>query len=142
MTVKEYLTQMITIDRQIEGKLEDAENWRSIARSTSAPISDMKVQTSSSGGRIEGAVINAVQCEREAYESAQRLMFTKAKIMKQIDDMDNKTYSVILHDKYISNLPLKQISDNIHYTYDSTKRIHGFALSAFYLKYHEDIDKA
>lgn len=57
------------------------------------------------------------------------------KIGKQIDGMENLTYSRLLHLRYLTGLSLCKIADRLYYSYDYVRELHGHALQAFGDKY-------
>lgn len=53
------------------------------------------------------------------------------KIMKQLEEMENSTYRLILFYKYIKNKEYEEIATKLHYDYYEICRKHGYALNEF-----------
>lgn len=134
MTTKDYLGQMINMDRFIKDKLEEAEKWRAIAENMTGNLNDICVQTTKQPDKMANAVIKLVDLLRESDEEALRLINIKEAIIKQIDEMHRMGYDkeyMILKSYYVQNRSLAYIALDSHYSYKQTKRNYEKALQKF-----------
>lgn len=132
MTAKEYLKQIQNIHTKIENKRERLERIDCILTSpVVGEIKQDKVQTSIKLDKQERLIVDKADLEEEL----QRLMYEEAaliiKIGKQIDGMDNPTYSRILHLRYEENMPFIDIARMIGQKHKHTCNLHGMALKEF-----------
>lgn len=136
MKAKEYLSQIPNIHTKIQNKKERVERLRCILESPGVQsLSDDRVQTSISNDKMERMIAEKARLEDEL----QSLMYEEAvliiRIGKQIDEMENPTYSRILHLRYEQNMSLWNVSQTIRYSYDYVRELHGKALILFQQKY-------
>ena len=132
MTAKEYLKQIQSLHAKIENKKERLERINVLLTSAAAgEIKQDRVLTSIRPDKQEKLVVEQVDLEEEL----QRLMYEEAvliiKIGRQIDELDNPTYSRILHLRYEEHLSLCDIAEKLGYSYDRMRHIHGIALLTF-----------
>ena len=57
-------------------------------------------------------------------------------IINQIKGLENTNYSTLLYKRYVQFKSLVRISEEMNYTYDYIREIHGKALDNFALKYN------
>jgi len=128
MDAREYLEQVGKIDRLIENKLIEKEQWRSIALGTSASGSDGdRVQSSGSKEKMADAVIKIIEIEEEIDELVDKLVDTKQDVIRTIERLDSISYD-ILHKRYIQGKDLYEICDLYGRPVPSIKRKQGKAL--------------
>lgn len=132
MTAKEYLKQIQNIHIRIENKRERLEKIKTILTSpTVGELKQDKVMTSIRLDKQEQMMVEQADLEEEL----QRLMYEEAeliiKIGKQIDGMENSTYSRILHLRYEEHLNLYDITEKLGYSYIYVREMHGRALQKF-----------
>jgi len=138
MKAKEYLSQIPNIHTKIQNKKERVERLRCILESPGVQsLSDDRVQTSISTDKMERMIAEKARLEDEL----QSLMYEEAvliiRIGKQIDEMENPTYSRILHLRYEENMQFIDISRMIGQTHKYTCNLHGKALDDFSKMYLE-----
>ena len=136
MTAKEYLKQIRIIHTKIENKKERLERISDLLTSPAVgEIKPDKVMTSVRLDKQEKLIAERVDLEDEL----QRLMYEEAvlmfKIGKQIDEMENPTFSRILHLRYEEHLSLCDIAEKMGYSYDRIRHVHGIALLNFERKH-------
>lgn len=136
MKAKEYLSQIPNIHTKIQNKKERVERLRCILESPGVQsLTDDRVQTSISNDKMERMIAEKARLEDEL----QSLMYEEAvliiRIGEQIDEMENPTYSRILHLRYEQNMSLWNVSQTIRYSYDYVRELHGKALILFQQKY-------
>ena len=132
MKAKEYLSQISNIHTKIQNKKERVERLRCILESPGVQsLTDDRVQTSISTDKMERMIAEKARLEDEL----QSLMYEEGvliiRIGKQIDEMENPTYSRILHLRYEENMQFIDIARMIGQTHKYTCNLHGKALDDF-----------
>ena len=137
MHVKAYLKQIRRLDAMIELRVLEAEKWRALAESASAPrvSSDVKIQTTKKYDPMGDKVAKLVDLEREAQALWEAYMKKRGKIIEQIEGLDDADHIRVLRLRYIAYKPLDECAREMDYTERHTKRLHARALDAFCQKY-------
>jgi hypothetical protein len=131
---KEYLKQVETLDAKIQQKKIELDSLKGNAIGLGAfDYSKEKVQTSASES-ISGKIAKYVDFERELQEDIVRFAELKHRVINQIHSLNNPIYMKILFKKYIEYKGLKEISEELGYSYDHIRRVHGWALLDFQRK--------
>lgn len=134
MKAKEYLKQVETLDAKIQQKKIELDSLKGNAIGLGAfDYSKEKVQTSASES-ISGKIAKYVDFERELQEDIVRFAELKHRVINQIHSLNNPIYMKILFKKYIEYKGLKEISEELGYSYDHIRRVHGWALLDFQRK--------
>lgn len=123
MRSREYLEQVEKIDKLIQNKKYEKEQWLSIAEGTSVSSDGDRVQSSGQPHKMENAVVNAATLDEEI----QRLEKRKQSIIYTIEQLKPKAYD-ILHKKYIQYMSLEEIAEIYSYSYSAIKNKHREAL--------------
>lgn len=126
MTAKENLLRIRKLDKLIENKMAEAQQWREIATNISANMSGERVQSSGSTDTVANAVCKAMDLENEA----ELFKWEKENIIKQIEKLDAVHYDV-LHKIYVQDIPIKSIAAQYHKRYEWASRKHREALEAY-----------
>jgi hypothetical protein len=126
MTAKENLLRIRKLDKLIENKMAEAQQWREIATNISANMSGERVQSSGSTDTVANAVCKAMDLENEA----ELFKWEKENIIKQIEKLPVIYYDV-LHKIYVQDIPIKSIAAQYHKRYEWASRKHREALEAF-----------
>lgn len=124
MNARAYLEQVEKIDKLIQNKKYEHEQWESIAEGTSVSSDGERVQSSGEMHKMENAAIMAVELENEI----NRLKKQKAEIIATIETLSANSYD-ILHKKYIQHLSLGEIADKYGYAWSTIKNKHREALN-------------
>ncbi len=134
MTPKEYLKQIESLQDSID-ILEDAvSKLRADVGIKGIDYSRDRVQTSS-GRPEEDKIIRIIEKEnrlnavKEKYNDAISIM------SEQIAGMQNADYKLLLYKKYVEVKTLEQVAVEMHFSYQYTKHMHGWALERFAQKY-------
>ena len=143
MDTRTYLDQLKNIDKRIKNKISEAEKWRDIALSTKGgALDDVKVQETLNPDKMGSAIAMAVDYERESERLAEELTALKARIIEQIDGMDDPLHYNILYWLYVENKRFVEVAVMVDYSYKQTKRHYNNALDAFEAKYGKEyLDK-
>lgn len=128
MEARTYLERVGKLNKLIENKLKEKEQWRAIAEGTSVSSMGERVQTSVSLHKMENAAIRIVEIEKEIDQMIDRYIDTKQDIIRTIEMVEDASLYDILHKKYIDGIPLTEVAIICGWSWESTKRKHKKAL--------------
>lgn len=133
MTAKEYLGQL----RALRHKIDWAEShYRRLIEMGSAIRYDKPhVKASPEPDGMADRVIKAQKFARKAERYRLELLGLEETIIRQINGLGNRMHTVILLKYYVDGESLAKIADEMHYSYDRIKHMHGEALKIFAGKY-------
>lgn len=133
MKVKEYLSQLFWIDRDIKTLMD--ERAEILSSTFKSPIwSDMKVQ-SSAGKQLEDLYVEIAEYSERIVEKSDELIRLKIKISKQIDEIEETQLRVLLRLRYTMGLSWEQVANNMNLDIRWVHRIHNKALIEFDKKF-------
>lgn len=145
MEARAYLEQIKNIEKRIEAKKAEAQQWEEMAMSCTAggestlvfrkgkkePVLEKMERVQSSGGnkqRMADAAGNAVDLLREAQNAIEELKRTKAEIIAVIEKLENPLHYAIIHKHYVEHKTLVVISQEENYSYAWIVEVHNIAL--------------
>lgn len=131
MTAIEYLNRLITLDKEINNKLQRLETLRGIANSTSAPNSGEKVQCSRQKSPLENIVVKIVDLDREIDSRIDELVDLKAELWELLGNIADERYRNVLWMRYAENKTMRQIAIAKNRTKRHIRRLHAQAIEAF-----------
>lgn len=100
ITAREYLKQIRKINRLIENKLIEIEQWKAIAQGTTTFPDGERVQSSGNQQQMEKAVCIYTDIEAEINEEIKKLRKLKDEVTKTIEKLPETEYN-LLHKLYI-----------------------------------------
>ena len=138
MRAKDFLLQLKKLDRLIENKLIERDQWLSMATSTtaaSAPATGIRVQSSGNQQKMATAIERYIDIESDLNVCIDRLYDEKQKIIRIIEQLDLIQYD-ILHKMYVGvmknhkthYLSFDEIADLYDRSYSWATTMHGIAL--------------
>lgn len=127
MKAKDFLLQVKKLDKMIENKLVEVQQWKDIANNTTADMSGDRVQTSGNPHKIADAIARYIDLEKEINQCIDDLINTKKGVISVIEQLNATEYD-ILHKVYIQNIPLYDVAEKYDRTYSWVTTIHGRAL--------------
>lgn len=127
MTAKEFLRQVKKLDRLIENKMIEVQQWKEIAENTTANLSGERVQSSHNPHRIADAIGRYVDLEAEIKRDIEAYIAAKKDVISVIEQLEVTEYD-ILHKIYVQHLTLDDVADNYDRTYSWVTTIHGQAV--------------
>lgn len=135
MTTKEYLLQLKTLGTKIEHMQTQLDMLKAAALDNGAiDYSKEKVQTSPEGDRLCDAVSRYIDKDRQITAEIDKLIDLRQKIIKELHCMDNQLYMDILFKRYVQYRKYKDldaIADELGYTGEYMRHLHGWALQEF-----------
>lgn len=127
MKAKEYLLQVSKLDKLIQNKLIEKEQWMTMAMSTTASSDGDRVQSSGSQQKMADAVCKYVEIEQQIDKCIDALVDTKQGVIETIERLPAIEYD-ILHKVYIQYKSLDDVASIYDKTYSWVTTVHGRAL--------------
>lgn len=124
---KDFLMQLKKIDKIIENKLIEREQWKSIAMGTTSHSEGERVQSSGSQQKMADAIGRYIDIESEIDRCIDRLVATKQDVISVIEQLDTTEYD-LLHVVYVQYLTLEDFAEQYGKSYRWAAGVHGRAL--------------
>lgn len=131
MTAKEYLNQLISIERLIQLKTTERERLMALATKVTSALSDCKVETSPDNTKTQNIIIKMTELREEIEEQASRYTSLYRKIEEEIDDIEDDRYKILLMMRYMKGASFSDIADKLGYEKRWTLVLHKRALQDF-----------
>ena len=131
MTAKEYLNQLISIEKLIQVKTTERERLMALATKVTSALSDCKVETSPDNTKIQNIIIKMAELREEIEEQASRYTSLYRKIEEEIDDIEDDRYKILLIMRYMKGASFSDIADKLGYEKRWTLVLHKRALQDF-----------
>ena len=128
MRAEEYLLNISKIDKLIENKIAEMENWKAIAMGTTAYSEGDRVQSTSAKEKMADAVARYLDMEAEVNAEIDRLIDTKQEVVSTIEKLKIDEYDV-LHKIYVQGKSLKEVAADRHRSYSWARGKRGRALA-------------
>ena len=129
MEAKEYLEQLLFLDREISSKIATIQSLKSLAEKCTATLSDMpKGQTMKTK---EDIIIKKVILEQKLDLNVDQLIDQKKEAMEKIEGMGEPLYKILLWERYINGKSWVRIAQNLNYSNMQIHRLHSNALKEF-----------
>lgn len=127
MKAKEYLLQIKKLDRLVENKLAELEQWKALATSVTQQLTPDRVQTSGNQQKMADAVCKIIEIEAELDACIDRLMDTRKEVTKTLERLSAGYYD-ILHKAYVQGQTLDEYAAQNGKSYGWAKKKHSRAL--------------
>lgn len=124
---KEYLKRLEKLDKLIENKLAEKEQWKAIATSTTQQMSADRVQSSGNPQKMADAVCKIIEIEAEIDACIDRLVDTKKEVINTLEKLNPTEYD-LLHKIYVQYLAFEDVADKKGKSYSWVTTVHGRAL--------------
>lgn len=131
MTAKEYLSELQLMKIKIGQLKEQKQMYLDMAMSITAPISTVKVQSSSTVDRMADNVAKAASMDSAIETEIESFWYRQHEIIKQIQSLNNVHYIRLLFKIYVQGKTIKEASDEMGMTYQYIRGLHKKALMAF-----------
>lgn len=138
MDTKQYLNQIERLDKQIQNKLSEIYQLKTMACSVNVSSDGDKVQTSPNKDKLGSTVAKIVDLEKETDKLVDEFVDKRNHIIGQIDGMEDVDYYHILSLRYVTRDTFENISEKTGWSKRHVLRMHGQALLAFEKKYGEE----
>lgn len=131
MTAKEYLNQLISIEKLIQLKTTERERLMALATKVTSALNDCKVETSPDNTKTQNIIIKMAELREEIEEQASRYTSLYRKIEEEIDDIEDSRYKLLLIMRYMKGASFSDIADKLGYEKRWTLVLHKRALQDF-----------
>ena len=137
MDAKEFLNQLKKLDKMIENKIIEKEQWKSIALGITSSSKTIiikgvehamdKVQASGEQQKMADAVVRYIDIERENDQYIDKLIEARKDVICVIEMLPVAEYD-ILHKVYVQGFTLDEYAAKFNNSYIWATTIHGRAL--------------
>lgn len=127
MKAKEYLLQLKKLDKLIENKLAEKEQWKAMATSSTQQLSADRVQTSGNPQKMADAVCKIVEIEAEIDAFVDKLIDTKREVISTLERLNPTEYD-LLHKVYVQYFTFEQVAEKHNKSYSWVTTVHGRGL--------------
>jgi len=127
LKAKEYLRQLKMLDRLIENKLAEKEQWKAMATSTTQQLTADRVQTSGNPQKMADAVCKIIEIEAEIDAFVDKLIDTKRDVISTLERLNPTEYD-LLHKVYVQFFTFEEVADKKGKSYSWVTTVHGRAL--------------
>lgn len=127
MNAKEFLHQVRKLDKLIENKLVEVQQWRAIAKNTATIFTPDKVQSTHNPLKVQDAICKYMDLEAEINRDIDNLIDIKKDVLSVIEQLSAMDYDV-LHKIYVQGLTLQDVASIYDRQYGWATTRHGIAL--------------
>ena len=129
MRAKAFLSQLNKLNKLIENKMIEKEQWQAIAKGTGQRTDGERVQSSGNPQKMADAVAIYVDIEAEIDAAIDMYVDKKNHIISVIEQLPVTEYD-ILHKVYVQGIPLDEVAVAFNKSYSWVTSKHGRALKA------------
>lgn len=127
MNAKEFLQQIKKLDKLIENKLIEVQQWKDIANNTTANLSGERVSSTGNLQKTADAICRYVDLEREINACIDNLVNTKKDVIGVIEMLNATEYDV-LHKLYVQYRTYDEVAIDCGQSKSWVTTVHGRAL--------------
>ena len=131
MKAQEYLRQLRKLDKLIENKLAERDQWIAISTAVTQRLSSDRVQASGNPQRMEDAILKLIEVEKEVDAAVDEFVDAKREIIATLTKLSNtnETYYDVLHKVYVQYCSLDEVADLYDKSRSWIDQTHGRALN-------------
>ena len=138
MTVKELLESHKSMDLLINSKIEQLQEFRSLATKMSANLTNGSKPGGTVSDRVGRTAAKIVDLENDINDHINRLLGIKTVIENILSSINNTVYAVLLERRYVMYEPWEVIAEKMNYTPRHITRLHNRAMEYLERTYPED----
>lgn len=132
MTAKEYLSQAIRLRRRVNQCKQRIMEIREMSTFAGTIRYDKdNIQSSPSNDQMVNFVIRLEHEEQQYQKAGFEYLRRVYEIRSRIGKVTPQLYADILYMRYIDGMDLLAIADDLNYSYDWVRHLHGVALQKF-----------
>jgi hypothetical protein len=131
MTAKEYLSELQIFNTRVKQKEEQKQMLIDMAKSITAKIGLVKVQSSSSVDRMGDTVAKAADLEAEIDKEINVYWYKQHLVINKIQMLTDALQMQVLFKRYVQFKDLQTIASEIDRTYQYVLEVHKKALISF-----------
>lgn len=109
MTTKQYLKQIVRLDKMIQNKIRERQRILDMGTSVTVPTDKEKIQTSGVSDLVGKAGTELAHLDARIRD----MRLKRAKIIGQIDAMEELTYYEVLTYRYVQDMSVHEIEDQM-----------------------------
>lgn len=129
MKAKAFLEQLAKLNKLIENKMIEQQQWKSIAVGSGQGTDSERVQSSGNPQKMADAVARYIDIEREIDAAIDKYVNKRNHIISVIEQLPVTEYD-ILHKVYVQGVPLDEVAVAFGKSYSWVTSKHGRALKA------------
>lgn len=131
MDTKAYLNQIGRLERQIQNKLTEIYQLKTMACSVTVSNDGERVQTSGNKDRLGSVVAKIVDLEHETDELVDNFVSKRKRIIQQIDGIEIDDYYHVLSMRYVGKNTFEDIAKATNWSIRKVFGLHDKALQEF-----------
>lgn len=139
MKAKDYLREVRRLEGAITRNQQEKEMLYAKLTGRAVSYEGERVQTSVSGDQMADVIAKVIELDHEISQQTVNYFVRLHEIKGQIESLGNVEYVTLLFKRYIEGKSLEAIAADMNYTYQHTRRLHGWALQAFEEKFADKI---
>lgn len=136
---KAYLNQISAIEGKIESLQRNIKDIREKLTLSGVRYDGDRVQVTA-GDRMADMFARLDILERKQRAEIARLAVVRAQIIEQVWNLPLNTAG-LLERRYLRKYTLEETADDMGYSYEHIRHLHGEALKQFYERYKKEVDK-
>ncbi len=130
MTAKEYLSQIKKADWRIEQKRQEIKRLTEQATSTTKEIK-ASIRSQGVKDKLGDIVVKLADLKKIYTAELNNLVELKEKIIREIEQLEDSRYSLLLYLRYVSHKDWGEIAKEMNYSERGIYKLHGHALLKF-----------
>ena len=119
--------QITKLDKLIENKLVEIQQWKAIATNSTTNMSGERVESSHNPRSKENAICKYMDLEAETRRDVEAFIKAKKDVINVIEQLDAIEYDII-HKIYVQNFTLQDVASLYQRNYGWATTMHGRAL--------------
>lgn len=127
---KDYLRKIELFDANINNRISDLQELKSLVTKITATISPVCVSGSGNQDRLGDAVAKIVDMQDEINRKIDKYIALKKEISAMLEQIQDPDQVKVLHMRYFEYKSWEQIAFEMNYSYRNVCYIHGKALQA------------
>lgn len=141
MNAKEYLSQALTLDREINSLLEQLAWLRATSTKATSIITDTPPSPTVKCDKMEGVVIKIIELENRIDDEIDRLVDLQREMSYAISEMDDAECRQVLRLRYLAFKKWKDVAKIMHMEVRHVYRVHDAAIEKFEKKFERGKQK-
>lgn len=127
MDASSFLKRIYKLEKIVENKLVEREQWKAIATHTTSVMGGERVQSSGNQQKMAEAVNRFVDLDREIDEHIDRLIDYKREVSEVIEQLNATEYD-LLHKRYFQQMTFDEVGAAMGKSKSWATTVHGRAL--------------
>ena len=127
MDAADFLKQLYKLERIVENKLIERDQWKALALHTTSTMGGERVQSSGDQQKMAEAVNRFVDLDREIDECIDKLIDAKREVSRVIEQLNATEYD-LLHKRYFQKMTFDEVGAAMGKSKSWATTVHGRAL--------------